>query len=104
MKYALRQLASNPGYTVIALVTLALGIGANTTAFTVLNRLMLQPLPFRDPASLVQLWSSTAHRGRMGTAPADYFDVKAQNTVFVDLAVYQRGQILRAAPNSTTRL
>ena len=89
MKYALRQLASNPGFTVIALVTLALGIGVNTTAFTVLNRLMLQSLPFRDPGSLVQVWPITARDGRQGTAPADYFDEKDQNTVFVDMAAYQ---------------
>jgi len=49
MKYALRQLAKNPGFTIVALATLALGIGVNTTAFTALNRLLLQALPFRDP-------------------------------------------------------
>ena len=46
MKHALRQLATKPGFTIVALLTLALGIGVNTTAFTVLNRLMLQALPF----------------------------------------------------------
>src|SRR5581483_11195961 len=88
MKYALRQLTSNPGFSVIALLTLALGIGANTTAFTVLNRFMLPSLPFRDPAALVQVWAHTARTGRMNTAPADYFDTQAQNTVFVDMAAY----------------
>jgi putative ABC transport system permease protein len=92
LRYATRTLRNSRGFTATVLLTLALGIGANTTAFTVLNRLMLQSLPFRDPASLVQLWSNTDHRGRMGTAPGDYFDVKAQNTVFVDMATYQRGQ------------
>ena len=58
MKYALRQLASSPGYTLVALVTLALGIGVNTTAFTVMNRLMLQSLPFHDPSLLVQVWTT----------------------------------------------
>ena len=51
MKYALRQLAKNPGFTIVALATLALGIGVNTTAFTALNRLLLQALPFRDLAT-----------------------------------------------------
>ena len=92
MKYALRQLAANPGFTIVALVTLALGIGVNTTAFTVMNRLMLQSLPFNDPASLVQVWSTEGHDGNRGTAPADYFDERDQNTAFVDMAAYQPWQ------------
>lgn len=92
LRHAARTLRHSPGFTATALLTLALGIGANTTAFTVLNRLMLRSSPFRDPASLVQVWSNTDHRGRMGTAPGDYFDVKTQNTVFADMAVYQQGQ------------
>jgi predicted permease len=89
MRYALRKLAGNLGFTAIALVTLALGIGVNTTAFTVLNRLLLQALPFRDPSSIVQIWSVTARDGRLPVAPADYFDEKEQNTVFADMAAYQ---------------
>lgn len=92
VRYAARTLRNSRGFTATVLLTLALGIGANTTAFTVLNRLILQSPPFRDPASLVQVWSNTDHRGRMGTAPGDYFDVKVQNTVFVDMASYQQGQ------------
>ena len=89
MRYALRKLAGNPGFTAIALITLALGIGVNTTAFTVLNRLMLQSLPFRDPSSIVQVWSNSARDGRLPVAPADYFDERDQNTVFADMAAYQ---------------
>jgi putative ABC transport system permease protein len=89
MRYALRNLAGNPGFSSIALVTLALGIGVNTTAFTVLNRLMLQSLPFRDPSSIVQVWAATARDGQLPVAPADYFDERDQNTVFADMAAYQ---------------
>jgi putative ABC transport system permease protein len=92
MRYALRQLATNPGFTIVALVTLALGIGVNTTAFTVLNRMMLQALPFRDAASLVQVWSSTVRDGNFPVAPADYFDEREQNNVFTDMAAYQPWQ------------
>src|SRR5438045_468081 len=88
MKYALRQLALNPGFTIVALLTLALGIGVNTTAFTVLNRLMLQSLPFHEPQRLVQLWSNTAHDGNGLITPADYFDLQAQSTSFTDMAAY----------------
>jgi predicted permease len=97
MRGAVRQLAKNPGFTAVALLTLALGIGVNTTAFTVLNRLMLQALPFRDPSSLVQVWSATARNGRMPVAPADYFDERDQNTVFADMAAYQPWQSMSYA-------
>jgi putative ABC transport system permease protein len=88
MKHALRQLAMNPGFAVVALLTLALGIGVNTTAFTVLNRLMLQSLPFHDPKTLVQVWSNTVRDGNVLVPLADYFDEQAQNTVFTDMAAY----------------
>ena len=61
MKNAFRQLLRNPGFAVVALTTLALGIGVNTTAFTALNRLLLQGLPFREPGRLVQIWASVPH-------------------------------------------
>jgi hypothetical protein len=66
MKDALRQLATNPRLTLVALVRLALGIGKNSTAFTVLHRLMLQSLPFHDPAVLVQVWATAAHGEKLG--------------------------------------
>jgi len=88
MRHAFRQLMMNPGFTIVALVTLALGIGVNTTAFTVLNRLMLQSLPFRDPGTLVQVWSHTTRDGNVLVPPADYFDLKTQNAVFTDMAAY----------------
>ena len=78
---------------IVALVTLALGIGVNTTAFTVLNRLMLQALPYRDPASLVQLWSTAPRWGNIPNAPADYFDEREQNTVFTDVAAYSMASV-----------
>ena len=88
MRYALRQLAANPGVTIVALITFALGIGVNTTSFTVLNRLMLQTLPFRDPATIVQIWSMNPRWGREGTAPADYFDECEQSAAFEAVAAY----------------
>ena len=91
MRYALRQLAKSPGFTTVALLTLALGIGVNTTAFTVLNRLLLESLPFRDTPTLVQVWSIAPKWGYTGTAPGDYFDLKEQNSVFADIAAYNPG-------------
>jgi predicted permease len=91
MKYALRQLAKNPGFTFVALATLALGIGVNTTAFTALNRLLLQALPFRDPGRLVQVWASTPRQPYAAQSPGDYIDECDQNTVFENLAAYVVG-------------
>jgi predicted permease len=92
MKYALRQLGKNPGFTVVALLTLALGIGVNTTAFTILNRLLLQSLPYRDPGRLVEVWSSNPHDRFAAQAPGDYFDEQEQNTVFSGMAAYVQGE------------
>jgi predicted permease len=93
MKCALRKLAASPGFMIVALVTLALGIGVNTTAFTVLNRLILQALPYHDPESLVQLWSTAPRWGNIPNAPADYFDERDQNTVFTDVAAFSLSSV-----------
>src|SRR5580698_4374297 len=98
MRFALRQLAKSPGFTVTALVTLALGIGVNTTAFTILDRLMLQALPFHDPSMLVQVWSMTLRDGRGRISPADYFDLRDQNTVFTGVAAYNQDTASYAEP------
>ncbi len=91
MKYALRQLAKSPGFTLVALATLALGIGVNTTAFTALNRLLLHALPFPQPERLVQVWFTSPRWGYMPHAPGDYIDECDGNTVFDDFAAYVRG-------------
>ncbi|HVU17822.1 MAG TPA: ABC transporter permease [Candidatus Didemnitutus sp.] len=91
MKHALRQLVKNPGFTVVALATLMLGIGVNTTAFTALNRLFLQFVPFRDPSRLVQIFSTTP-RNALGTqTPGDYFDLRDQNQSFTGAAAFVVG-------------
>jgi putative ABC transport system permease protein len=92
MKFAFHQLAKNPGFTVVALLTLAMGIGVNTAAFTFLNRLLLQSLPYRDPGRLVQVWSSNPHDRFAAQAPGDFFDEQEQNAVFSGMAAYVRGE------------
>jgi putative ABC transport system permease protein len=88
MKSALRQLVKSPGFTVIALITLALGIGVNTTAFTILNRLLFQGLPFADSRRLVQIWATSPQSQFVPQSPGDYLDEKEQNTVFERTAAY----------------
>src|SRR5436190_15155797 len=88
IRYGVRGLVKRPGFTVVALVTLALGIGANTAIFSVVNAVLLRPLPFRDPEQLVVVWEDAAFAGfpRNTPAPANYVDWKTQNQSFADMA------------------
>jgi putative ABC transport system permease protein len=88
MTFALRQLFKSPGFTAVALITLALGIGVNTTAFTVLNRLLLQPLPFANSGRLVQIWTTSQQWPQMRHSPGDYFAEKDQSTLFERTGYY----------------
>src|SRR5215216_2094761 len=88
IRYAVRGLVKRPAFTVIALMTLALGIGANTAIFSVVNAVLLRPLPFRDPERLVIVWEDATFAGfpRNTPAPANYVDWKTQNQSFADMA------------------
>jgi putative ABC transport system permease protein len=92
--YALRQLRKNPGFAAVAIATLALGIGANTTIFSIFNATLLRPLPYKDPDRLVILWSTIPRWGFSGpgalTDP-DYVQWAQQNQVFEQVAAF-RGQ------------
>jgi putative ABC transport system permease protein len=88
IQYGVRGLLKRPGFTVIALITLALGIGANTAIFSVVNAVLLRPLPFQDPEQLVIVWEDATFAGfpRNTPAPANYVDWKNQNQSFSDMA------------------
>src|SRR5579862_5283525 len=87
IRFSFRMLARNPGLTVTVLLTLALGIGANTAIFTVDYATLLAPLPYPQPDQLVMVWSKiqTFHNG---VAAGDFLDWKQQNTVFQDLCAW----------------
>lgn len=88
IRYGVRGLIKRPGFTVIALITLALGIGANTAIFSVINAVLLRPLQFKDPEQLVIVWEDATFAGfpKNTPAPANYFDWKNQNQSFSDMA------------------
>jgi predicted permease len=88
IRYGIRGLLKRPGFTVIALITLALGIGANTAIFSVVNAVLLRPLPFQNPDELVIVWEDATFAGfpRNTPAPANYVDWKTQNQSFADMA------------------
>lgn len=88
LRYGLRMLTKNPGVSVIAILTLALGIGANTAIFSVVSAVLLNPLPYKDPDRLVSLWENVPTHGRWRAAPANFLDWKKQNTVFEDVVAF----------------
>src|SRR5437660_5490982 len=86
LRYGLRMLLKHPGFTAVAVIALALGIGANTAIFSVVYAILLRSLPFRDPSSLVMVWEKSPLNDRNVISPADYQDWKSRNHVFGDLA------------------
>ena len=88
IRFGIRMLLKNPGTTAIAVFTLALAIGANTAIFSVVNAVLLRPLPYQNPERLVALWAKVPEHGRWRTTPANFFDWKKQNTVFEDMAAF----------------
>jgi putative ABC transport system permease protein len=89
-RYAIRNLLRRPAFTLIAVVTLALGIGANTAIFSAINALLLKPLPFPELDRVVAIWDKMPSRGVMHNevTVANYLDLKAQNQTFEQLALY----------------
>src|SRR4051812_16509963 len=88
LRFAARLLFRTPGFTLIALAALALGIGANTAIFSVVNTLLLQPLPYKDPARLAVIWEHNLRRDRRNNvvSPGNFLHWREMNRVFDDMA------------------
>ena len=90
LRYGLRMLAKNPGFTAVAVLTLALGIGANSAIFTMLDALLLRPLPVANPERLVQLQIKSPQGFESGFSYPDYQDLRQQVKSFSGVAIYSR--------------
>src|SRR5262245_6796393 len=94
VKYGFRSLLKRPGFTLIALIALTLGIGANTAIFSLVNAVLLQPLPFPEPDRLVWMWGNIRGGGnRASTAPLEYLDYRERNNSFSELAAMFSGPV-----------
>jgi predicted permease len=96
LKFAIRHLLKSPGFTSVAVLIMALGIGANTAIFSVVHAVLLEPLPFQDPDRLVQLWhvppqSSFPGMTQFAVSAANFLDWQKQNDVFSGMALYSHG-------------
>ncbi|HEY6223421.1 MAG TPA: ABC transporter permease [Gemmatimonadales bacterium] len=103
LKYAARTLAKSPGFTLVAVLTLALGIGANTAIFGILHSVLLEPLPYPHPDRLVAAWE-TQGRGVMGLSALDLQDWQRQTTTLAHLAGYGTWEQNVAGGNEPARV
>jgi predicted permease len=94
-KFILRRLLRSPMFTAITLLTLAIGIGANTAIFSVINGVLLKPLPYSDPERLVGLWHTAPglNLPEVNMAPANYFTYREQGRAFEDVGLYTGGSV-----------
>jgi putative ABC transport system permease protein len=92
LRYSIRMLAKSPGFTTVAVLSLALGIGANSTIFSIVDGAFLRPWPVKDPSRLVSIFTSTPKEAEDSVSYPEYLDLSQQNTVFTGVLAYgQRG-------------
>ena len=91
IRYGTRQMLKAPGFTIVAILTLAFGIGATTSIFSIVNGVMLRPLPYPQPERLVRVFEVVRQYGQFSVAPANFLDWRKQNTVFERIAAFSGG-------------
>ncbi|MDQ3011571.1 MAG: ABC transporter permease, partial [Acidobacteriota bacterium] len=103
LRYGVRMLLRQRTFTLAAIIALALGIGANTAVFSVVNAVLLRPLPYQDAGGLVVIWGNFLKLGmeRIGAKAAEYDDYRKQNEVFAETAAFNNAAFILSSGNST---
>jgi putative ABC transport system permease protein len=106
IRFGLRMLLKSPSVSIVATIALALGIGANTAIFSVVNAVLLRPLPFPNPDSLVAVWETAPALGRQRGSHSypNFMDFRAQNTVFEHVSCYHGGDFIMTGRGEPARL
>jgi hypothetical protein len=104
LSYALRAFRRNPGFTAVAVLTLALGIGVNTVIFSVVNTVLLRPLPYKDAGRLVWITDFIPRQNNTLVFDSDYFAWARQNQVFEGMAAYGDADLTLTGAGESERL
>jgi putative ABC transport system permease protein len=104
LRYGVRMLARNPGFATVAVLTLALGIGANTAIFSVINGVLIKPLPYSEPSGLVRVFGVWPTQPSFPNSPADFVDYRERNEVLSDFAIYIRRDLDLTIGDTPVRL
>jgi predicted permease len=104
LRYGFRMLLKNPGFTAVAAITLALGVGANSAIFSVVNGVLLKPLPYKEPERLVRVFESCPTFPTFPVSPANFLDYREQSQVFEDFATFYRSDLQLAEGDRPERL
>jgi putative ABC transport system permease protein len=104
LRYGARMLLKNPGFTLVAIITLALGIGANTAIFSVVNGVLLKPLPYREPQQLIRVFERSRTQPKFPMSGGNFQDYREQNSTLTGLALYTRQDLELSLDDKPERL
>jgi putative ABC transport system permease protein len=104
LRYATRLMLNKPGFTAVAVLTLALGIGANTTVYSVINAVLLRPLPYLEPEQIVRVFETNRTLTESPVSPPNFVDWKGQSRVFERMAAFQGWSASVAGPEGVEQI
>src|SRR6266545_1207060 len=106
LRHVLRRLGRSPMFTLVSVLTIAIGVGANSVIFSVVNGILLKPLPYPQPEALVSLWQTSPNLNlkELELSPAEYFIFREQNRSFTDMGVWTGGTVTVTGKDSPEQL